>query len=55
VATPSHWTLAGGGISVFYTTTGVGTFHYVHLLTNLTFTGPQIRVAPNPDLGTSSA
>ena len=52
MATPSHWTLAGGGISVFYTSTGVGTFHYVHLLTNLTFAGPAIRVVPNPDRGT---
>jgi len=52
MATPSHWTLAGGGITVFYTPAGGGTFHYVHLSTNLTFTGSQIRVVSNPDLGT---
>ena len=52
MATPMVWTLAGGGISVFYTPGGGGTFHYVHPPTSLTFTGAQIRVVPNPDLGT---
>ena len=37
---------------MFYATPGPGLFHYVHSPANLTFTGPQIRVVPNPDLGT---
>ena len=52
MATPALWTLSGSGISVFYTPGGGGTFHYVHLPSNLTFAGAQIRVVPTPDLGT---
>jgi hypothetical protein len=49
---PNKWNLAGGGISVHYTTLGGGHFHFQNGSTNLNFAGPQIRVVPNPDLGT---
>ena len=49
---PNHWTLAGSGITVHYNTPGPGIFHYVDLGGPKTFTGPQIRVVPVPDLGT---
>ena len=38
--------------TVFYSTTGPGLFHYLDIHGPKTFTGPQIRVVPVPDLGT---
>jgi hypothetical protein len=53
MAIPAVWTLSGGGITVFYTPAGGGTFHYVHPPTTLTFAGAaQINVVPVPALGT---
>jgi hypothetical protein len=50
---PSKWTLAGGGISVHYTTTPTpGVLHYVDVVGPKTFSGAQIRVVPERDLGT---
>jgi hypothetical protein len=52
VVVPDKWNLAGGGITVFYSTTPPGLFHYLDIHGPKTFTGPQIRVVPVPDLGT---
>ena len=52
VVPPDKWKLAGGGIVVFYSTTGPGVFQYVDMNGPKDFTGPQIRVVPMPDLGT---
>jgi hypothetical protein len=52
VVAPDKWNLAGVGITVFYSTTAPGLFHYVDIHGAKTFTGPQIRVVPVPDLGT---
>ena len=48
---PNQWILSGGGITVHYATPGPGVFHYVDIGGPKTFTGPQIRVVPVPDLG----
>ena len=50
--TPSRWNLAGGGIHVFYNSTGNGNFDYQDASGIKTFSGPQIRVLQSPDLGT---
>src|SRR3974377_1745023 len=49
---PSRWNLAGGGIHVFYNSTGGGNFAYQDASGMKTFSGPQIRVLQSPDLGT---
>jgi len=49
---PAHWRLHGGITTVLYDTPGPGVLHYIHPPMNLVFTGPQIRVVTNPDLGT---
>ena len=49
---PDDWTLAGGGISIHYLPTRTPeVFHYLDVTGPRTFTGLQIRVVPNPDLG----
>jgi hypothetical protein len=52
VVPPDKWNLAGAGITVFYSSTPPGLLHYVDIHGPKTFTGPQIRVVPTPDLGT---
>jgi hypothetical protein len=48
---PNQWTLSGGGITVHYSVPAA-VFHYVDIGGPKTFTGPQIRLVPVPDLGT---
>jgi hypothetical protein len=53
VPAPNQWTLAGGAVSLHYIATPPpGILHYLDFAGSKTFTGPQIRVVPNPDLGT---
>ena len=47
----NQWTLSGGGITVHYSVPAA-VFHYVDIGGPKTFTGPQIRLVPVPDLGT---
>lgn len=51
---PNRWILTSAvpPIQVFYDAVGPGIFHIVHGIVTQTFTGPQIRVVSNPDLGT---
>jgi hypothetical protein len=52
MATPSHWVLHGGPITVHYDSSGPGVFHYVGPPgPPKTFNGPQIHVLPAPPLG----
>jgi hypothetical protein len=52
MATPAHWILHGGSITVHYDSSGPGVFHYVALPgPTKTFNGPQIQVLQAPPLG----
>lgn len=53
MATPTHWLLHGGPITVHYNSSGAGVLHYVGPPgPPKTFTGPQIHLLPAPPLGT---